>query len=223
MWKELIELWKSRGLMIKVVDLFGKMLEDTLYIFQHSWRVYTCELKIDEEKQNVYSRDKEINLKEQEIRKLLVQHLTINPGNDAPGCLAIMSMVKDVERIGDYSKNIFDLAMISQCKIELVTYKDKIATLQQQIEMSLKFIKDAFINSDENLAKKIIQMYEPNKNDCNVILHDIFKLEIPRQEALITVLLARYLKRINSHVSNVASGIILPLDQIDFVKGGLLE
>jgi phosphate uptake regulator len=223
MWKELIELWKSRGLMIKVVDLFGKMLEDTLYVFQHSWRVYTCQLDIDEEKQNVYSRDKEINQKEREIRKLLVEHLTINPGNDAPGCLAIMSMVKDVERIGDYSKNIFDLAMISQCKIDLVTYKDKITTLQEQIEISLRYIKDAFVNSDETLARKIIAQYEPNKKDCNAILYDLFKQDIPRQEALITVLLARYLKRINSHVSNVASGIILPLDQIDFVKGGLLE
>jgi len=38
-----------------------------------------------------------------------------------------------------------------------------------------------------------------------------------------TALLSRYLKRINSHISNFATGIVYPLDEIDFVRGDILE
>lgn len=223
MLKELVDLWKNRGIMIKAVDLFGEMLEDCAYIFERSWKVFIGELKVEDEKADIYSRDKEVNKKEREIRRLLVEHLGINPSSDASGCLALMSMVKDAERIGDYSKNIFDLAVMVNGDSDKFMYKEKIVSIHENVDTSLKSLKKAFMNSDENIAKEIISRYEPTKKGCNIILKDLFEQDIPKQKALITVLLARYLKRINSHVSNVASGIILPLDQIDFVRGGLLE
>lgn len=223
MLKELVDIWKHRGIMIKAVDLFGEMLEDTHYVFQRSWEVFVGNLGFEEEKANIKARDKEVNSKERQIRKLLVEHLTINPSMDASGCLALMSMVKDAERIGDYSKNIFDLVIMVNGVIGELRYMELFIKIQIEIEKSLGALKPTFINSDEKAAKNIIARYMEIKKDCNKILHEIFSLDMPKQEALITVLLARYLKRINSHISNVASGIIFPLPQIDFVKGGLLE
>ena len=89
MLKELVDLWKNRGIMIKAVDLFGEMLDDCAFIFERSWRVFTAELKVNDEKDTIYSRDKEVNRKEREIRRLLVEHLTISPGTDASGFLRI--------------------------------------------------------------------------------------------------------------------------------------
>jgi phosphate transport system protein len=223
MLKELVKLWKNRGIMIKAVDLFGLMLEDCAFVFDQSWKAFIGELNVDKGKNIIYTRDKEVNGKEREIRRLLVEHLTLSPAGDLTGCLALMSMVKDAERIGDYSKNIFDLTVMVNGTPGTLRYMDKITTLHDTIDSSLKSLKTAFTESDEQLAKEIISHYDQVKKECTVILKELFKQDIPKQEALITVLLARYLKRINSHVSNVASGIILPLDQIDFVRGGLLE
>lgn len=223
MLKELVDVWKHRGIMIKAVDLFGEMLDDTYYIFHRSWRVFICELTVEGEKENIYSRDKEVNEKEREIRRLLMQHLIINPGRDASGCLALMSMVKDVERIGDYSKNIFDLSIMVNGATQKIRYLDTFTAMVKKIESSLKMLKSTFIDSDEKQAKKIFRHYEVVKKDCNTIMHELFKQDMEKEEALITVLFNRYLKRVNSHVTNVASGIILPLDQIDFVRGGLFE
>jgi len=38
-----------------------------------------------------------------------------------------------------------------------------------------------------------------------------------------TTLIARYLKRVNAHIGNTASGVIFPLENIDFVSRGLKE
>jgi len=73
------------------------------------------------------------------------------------------------------------------------------------------------------MAKNILKEYAPIKDECNSMLRDLFSEQLSTREAVATALLSRYLKRTNSHMSNIASGIIYPLDQIDFVRGDILE
>ena len=54
--------------------------------------------------------DRQINVTEMEIRRELVVHFSVHAGGDATEMLVFMNMIKDLERIGDYNKNIFDLA-----------------------------------------------------------------------------------------------------------------
>ena len=54
--------------------------------------------------------DRRINVTEMEIRRELVVHFAVHGGADATEMLVFMNMIKDLERIGDYNKNIFDLA-----------------------------------------------------------------------------------------------------------------
>ena len=81
----------------------------------------------------------------------------------------------------------------------------------------------AILAGDEVKAREILKDYKIIKEECNKILHDLFSEDLPAREAVTTALLSRYLKRINSHMSNIASGVILPMDKIDFVRGDLLE
>ena len=76
---------------------------------------------------------------------------------------------------------------------------------------------------DEKLAKKILNNYTPIKRECDKILYALFDEELSPNEAVVTAMLSRYFKRINSHVSNIASGIVYPLNEIDFVTGDILE
>jgi phosphate uptake regulator len=54
--------------------------------------------------------DHRVNEAEREIRRELVVHASVHGGIDTPAVLVYMSIVKDVERVGDYAKNLFDLA-----------------------------------------------------------------------------------------------------------------
>lgn len=223
MLREIISIWKRQGVMLKAVETFGTMLENAEYVFNRSWEVFAGELKADDETEVIHQKDKAVNKGEREIRRLLVEHLTINPGQDVSGCLALMNMAKDAERIGDYAKNIFDLSTLVAGKNEKLRHMDSILPIQKRIAVNLHRVRQAFLDSDEAVSKELLQEYQDIKKDVNAILHGLFDEQMPTPEALTTVLLCRYLKRINSHISNVASGIIFPIDKIDFVRGGLLE
>ena len=59
----------------------------------------------------LYERDVAVNELERSIRRKVLRHLTVNPGHDVAICLALMSVAKDAERIGDYCKNVFEVGV----------------------------------------------------------------------------------------------------------------
>jgi phosphate uptake regulator len=223
MLKEIIGLWKGESFMKGVIEEFEKMLEDAEYIFNHAWETLIGKLTIEEVKNDLYERDRAINRREREIRKMLIEHLSINPRQDTSGCLAFMSIIKDAERLGDHSKNIFDLAVIMKGEAGKMKYIGRVSKLRDRISARFPLLKKAFLEPNENLAKEILKEYESVKSGCNKVLEELFLEELSTKEAVCTALLSRYLKRMNSHMSNIASGIIYPLDEIDFVRGDLLE
>lgn len=223
MLKGILGVWKKQGLMVKAVETFGDMLENAEFVFTRSWGVFTGDLKREQEDGPLHARDIAVNKGEREIRRILAEHLTINPGQDVSGCLALMNMAKDAERIGDYAKNIYDLSVLTKDANGKLRHMKDIVPFEKKIAANMGNLKKAFLESDETLATELLKEYQQIKKDCNAVLHGLFSEELPTGEALATVLLCRYLKRINSHISNVASGIIFPIDKIDFVRGGLMD
>ena len=223
MVSEIMILWRGDPLMKKVVAKFLDILSDDEYLFTQAWDCFVKQVFIDRIPQSIYDKDIAINDHEREIRRLLVEHLSLHPKHDTSGCLAMMSLVKDAERIGDYAKNIFEVGVMYQGAIKDMKYFARLSTTQQKIADHFPMLKKAFAESDEKLAGEILRDYPKIKTECNHILQDLFSEELSAYEAVATSLLSRYLKRINSHISNIASGIIYPLDQIDFVQGDILE
>lgn len=223
MLRQIIALWKGESFMKKVVGEFGEMLGDTEYLYIHAWEALVGPAVVDKIPQPFYDRDMAVNSREREIRRMLAQHLSIHPRQDISGCLAMMSLVKDAERIGDYSKNIFEVAVMLQAVAQQMKYLERLSSTQRRIADRFPLLRKAFLESDENAARKILKDYAPIKGECNRILSDLLSEELPTREAVASSLLSRFLKRINSHMSNIASGIIYPLDKIDFVRGDLLE
>ncbi|MBN2240895.1 MAG: hypothetical protein JW712_14090 [Dehalococcoidales bacterium] len=223
MTSEIVRMLRGSSLVKKSIDLFIKMIEADEYLYNDAWRVITTEEQISRIPQYFYNKDIEVNNLEKEIRKLLFEHLSIRPGHDISGCLALMSLVKDAERIGDYSKNIFEAGILHGGTITDIQLYQRLVPTQKQISDSFPVLAKAFKKSDEKLAGEILRHYTPIKRECDKILNELFKASVSPQEAVVTAMLSRYFKRINSHVSNIASGIAYPLNEIDFVSGDILE
>ena len=100
---------------------------------------------------------------------------------------------------------------------------DRLSGIHKKIAKNFPLLIRAYLDSNAIIADEILKDYAPIKEECNKILEDLFEDELSTRESVATALLSRYLKRINSHVSNIASGIVYPLDKLDFVKGGLSE
>ncbi|NLE09533.1 MAG: hypothetical protein GX631_09810 [Dehalococcoidales bacterium] len=223
MTSEIINMLRGTSLVKKSIDLFIEMINADEYLYNEAWRIITVEEKVERIPQYFYDRDIRINNLEKEIRKLILEHLSIRPKYDISGCLALMSLVKDGERIGDYSKNICEAGILHKRAITDLRFYATLVPIQKKIAGNLPILAKAFKSSDEKLAGEILRDYTPLKRECDVVLNGLFDVEMSNNEAVVTAMLSRYLKRINSHVSNIASGIIYPLNEIDFVRGDILE
>ena len=87
---------------------------------------------VDTVAEEVRRTDRGINATEVEIRRALVVHASVHGGADTAEMLVFMNMVKDLERIGDYNKNIFDLAE------EGVSFKDSPAVSYTHLTLPTK-------------------------------------------------------------------------------------
>jgi phosphate uptake regulator len=223
MASEIIDMLKGTPLIKKALSEFVSMISHCEYLFNEAWRVITTQDYIEKIPQNFYNKDIEVNQQEKEIRKLLFEHLAINPLHDLSGALALMSLVKDAERIGDYSKNIFETGILYKEPIKCMKFFYRLGENKKKIASNFPKLKKAFDRSDEKMAQEILNQYAPLKKECDLILYELFEENLSTQEAIVTGLLTRYFKRINSHLSNIASGLIYPLNEIDFVRGDILE
>lgn len=223
MASEIINMLRGSTLIKRALDEFVKMIGNCEYLYNEAWRVLSTQDDIEKIPQNFYDRDIEVNYQEKEIRRLLFEHLSIRPKHDISGSLVLMSLVKDAERIGDYSKNVFEAGILYKGTVKGIKFFDRIDTAQKTIAANFPVLKEAFKKSDEKLAKQILKNYTPIKRECDKILYALFDEKLSPNEAVVTAMLSRYFKRINSHVSNIASGIVYPLNEIDFVTGDILE
>jgi phosphate uptake regulator len=223
MTSEIINVLRGSPLIKRALELFIDMISGDENLYNEAWRVISTDENIERIPQSFYDKDIEVNNQEKEIRRLLFEHLTIRPRHDISGCLVLMSLVKDAERIGDYSKNIFEAGILYRGTIKDIKFFPRLVPTQKQISDSFPVLREAFKKSDVKLATKILNNYASIKRGCDRILNELFEEEVSTNEAVVTAMLSRYFKRINSHISNIASGIVYPLNEIDFVTGDILE
>jgi phosphate transport system protein len=161
--------------------------------------------------------DKDINLGERMVRRMIVEHLTFNPKQDLPASLVLISIVIDIERIGDYTKSILEIAELYKGKLLSGKYAEQYALMKTEILKMFDLTIDAFIKSDMKKAQKVMDKHQNIKATCDSILSDLFKEKKMQRDRIITITLAsRYYRRVSAHLSNIVSSVIQPFDKIGF-------
>jgi phosphate uptake regulator len=160
--------------------------------------------------------DRRVNKAERKIRRMLVVHVSVRGERaDLPRVLVTTSIIKDVERVGDYAKNVWDLADagIDLSHAEdigrLVEIRDRTSQL---ISETSRIIRDRDAGSAESLLKDLDDVLD-EYDDC--IQAQIESTGTPR-DAVPRALLCRYLKRISAHLMNVLTSLVMPFDRLDY-------
>ena len=86
---------------------------------------------------DIYQRDQQLNKYERSVRRKIVTHMSVSTKPDINMGLVLTAIVIDIERIGDYAKNLFDLSVVQQkCKDEfhadLLDHKNQVSNFMQQ-------------------------------------------------------------------------------------------
>ena len=159
--------------------------------------------------------DRRINITEMEIRRELVVHASVHGGVDTPEVLVFMHMVKDLERIGDYNKNIFDLADEGVSLAEapdlgrLLGYRDELSA-------RIALMGELLTTRDEDGARAYITRGDELRREFDDRINELVHSTEPAVVAVPRALLYRFLKRVTAHSLNVVSAVVMPVDRLDY-------
>lgn len=194
---------------------FGQMLDAGRHVFVAAANAFLGGTDIEVIRQDLFDTDKRINHAMQQIRREIVVHTTVHGVSSVPQCLVLMSIVKDAERVGDYSKNIFDLAELSP-KPPTGKFKDDLVDLKDRIYSLMCSCREVFDLHDEESAKKLMIVAEEIEDHCDRRISKFVSEHKNREQGATYALAYRYFKRVTSHSFNVLTSIAQPLDMIDF-------
>lgn len=216
MFKNFLALWKGKNFLNQILEDFNKMGKDTEEMFSS---VLKKLLEAKEEpglKDKIYSIDKRVNKLEREIRKRIVEHLSLRPSVDVPACLLMMSVVKDSERIGDYCKNLYEVTELLEKPLDINKFRQLFNNLDGEIMDEFNKTRNAFKNSDEEIARDVLNIELSVVKRCDEILKKLSSNNLKTNEAVCYTLIARYFKRISAHLANIGTSVILPVSDLDF-------
>lgn len=171
--------------------------------------------KSKETKKELKETDRGINTAQQDVRRDLMLHASVGDTVDLPLVLAYMSTVKDVERIGDYSKNFYELVKYGTNFEDAPDY-DVLADYRDRVSTLLGDAAETFRNRDEERARYLIAQADGFLDDYDTHVKAASQSTGPAADAVARALYYRFLKRITAHVMNFLTSLVLPIDRLDY-------
>jgi phosphate transport system protein len=217
MLKEFLSLFRSGEPLQAMTDNFSKMLELSLELVKEGGNAFFSPGIAAEQVQAIERRDVEINKLERKIRKQVVVHLSLaNNAVDLPHCLVLMSLVKDVERIGDYAKELAGLRKMWPGPLPDDELCSALASLRAQVEADLAAASSAFTHADREAAVSLIRKWRELAERADGLIRKIADSAHSARTAVKLALASRFYGRIAGHVLNLLSGVVMPLHRLDY-------
>lgn len=220
MWKELTNIWNANDLSRQAWDQSYKMLNLSRDIFSKAI-VYLREAQDIETLKKLKKKDKEINEFQQEVRRKVLTHYSLQSEKvDLANGLILINMVVDIERIGDYAKNILDLAINHPDQIISEDIGSELAEVENEVKERFDKTIKAIHTQDAEIAKSLMEGYREQMTGLsddivNGVLRGEKEYGSVSKTAAVT-LYARYLKRIGAHLKNITTTILNPFDSIGY-------
>lgn len=164
--------------------------------------------------EDVRTTDRRVNAAEKEIRRELMVHAAVHGSGEVGTLLAYMLVIKKIERLGDQTKNVFDLAAEH---VLLSGAPDLPEMIEQRDEISemISSAAEIFAERDKEHGGRFIVRGDELLDHFDALIKSRIHSDEPASQAVPRVLLHRYLKRIVANLMGVVSSVLLPLDEID--------
>jgi len=213
----LLDLFREDNWSNKLVGRVTEMLDLSEAMFQYTTSAIMEGTTDGDPQQEIYDRDHRINQLERKTRRRVVSRLSVgNDNRDVPSALIFMNVVKDGERLGDYIKNLHEIADMMPDNPDRDLYRGRLQEFTSGVLGMFAGTREAFSASDEEKAGQVIKTAKYLGRDLEAAIRDITGSDLPTRDAVCLVLTLRFYKRLVAHMSNIASTIVMPLDLIDF-------
>jgi phosphate uptake regulator len=224
MLRELISIFKAANPLGKMGDNFAKMLGLAQDQTLRAGQIFFNKPPSPEERTKIYKQDVKVNKLERKIRKQVIAHLSIGGNSaDVPYSLLLMSLVKDVERIGDYAKNLAETLDVAGATLPDDEMVAELREIRGEVETLFEAVAEVFARSDEEEAIELIRQGRDLTHRCDALIDKVAGSDYGAATTTAVVLGVRFYKRIGAHLLNILSGIVMPLHKLDYYDEKALD
>jgi len=222
MLRELFEAFRKNSLLAQAFERSAEMLQLDRDMFQ----VAVQSLRHSDDSRlpmDIYAADRKINAYEMDVRRKVLTHMAVSSGTDLSAGLVLVSIVIDIERIGDYTKNIVDLTLRHPARLDCSVFEEVISRMEETVRRAFDALIEAIPESDVEKAGTVMAEHWWIGKHADDIVYQLLERKVEGMEARDAVaiaLYARYLKRISAHLMNTASSIVNPFERIGFRRDG---
>ncbi len=186
------------------------MLADARHSFDLASTAVLSGAAFDSVAEDVRSTDDRINQVEQDLRRELVVHVSVQGADDIGAVLAYTLLIKKIERIGDQAKNILDLAeedvdlSDEPDTAELIEYRRQISDMMGQTA-------DLVAEVDPEAAAEFRDRADALRHHLEGQIRDCMHSDRPGREVVPRAILYRYWKRIVANLAGIVGSDTEPL------------
>lgn len=220
LFNDIIKIWKSDSLLSQAWEDSISMLNLSHAVFLKSLDSFNSN-DSKEEVRALKREDKKINDFQMTVRRKVLTHFSLETNSrQVPNGLILVDMVVDIERIGDYCKNISDLTIMNKEVVNYGDLSDDLTSMELEVKSRFSSTVQVIENQDEDLARSLIENYKQTVSSVSdkiveSIIRGDAQLESHTQSASL-VLYSRYLKRIGAHLKNITSTVVNTYDRIGY-------
>ena len=221
-FNDIVSIWRSEDLLSQAWDESREMLEFSEDMFSSAVKYLRRGVKIKKLKK-LKKEDKKINEFQQNVRKKVVTHFSVSKNIDnLPNGLVLLNMVIDVERLGDYTKNILDMAIYYPEALVSEELLPELNTLENEVRLRFQKTCESIGRQDIVLAEHLLKTHQESLAIVSDnIVHNCISGKIDfenNKQATVVPIYSRYLKRIGSHLKNISTTMINPYEYIGYKK-----
>ena len=168
-----------------------------------------------------YEKDSHVNMLERKVRVAVVTHLSGSATRDVPYGLMLMSLIKDLERLGDYAKNLSQIPATTHAEgVERNLPEDDVVGELRQIANGVETLAreaaEIYSSSALERAHELTLSGRSTARRCDSLIRSIASADYPGHIAVDLTLATRFYKRIQGHLLNLLSSVLMPLHKLDY-------
>ncbi len=221
-FKKLLDALTKGPALEQAFEDAGLMHDKAKKLFDLSWEIALGEKEMSHEK--LHMKDIKINKLERQVRREIYQYLVVASKPNINASLILISIVIDYERIGDLASNIAEINDFYDFKLKNSKYLKELCSMKEDIKELFDLTLKAFDRDDEVAAKRALELHDEVKEKHGKLLVKLNKDEdLSAPEAMMVSSLAYYLRRINAHLSNINTTVVLPFPSMGFASKAMDE
>lgn len=209
-------LWGDDGGLEAVEGRFVGMLHDARHVFDLAVGARFGGTDPATVASDLTETEERTDEAEREIRRRVLVHASAHGTQaDFASCLRYMGVAKDAERVADLAKQLFGIAELVG-PVPAGWARDDLADLGTRLSPLIVDAAEAFRSDDAARAEAVIAAAREVQARCHTRIGQLLREEVDVPYPAATALSYRQLSRVAANLLNIASSVVMPLDEMGY-------